>query len=88
MTPDMDLNELRDTLDEYSLVFASGDWDELELIQPGIQPIGSWRLTEIVDGLIEVMASPGERDDMLALADHFSGLAKRIRRVVADIEGS
>jgi len=82
----IELEELRDWLEDSSLNFAPHDWNHLRLISPEGEPVGSWRLSELVDGLIEIMATPEERDDMLDLANHLGGMALRIRRVIDDIE--
>ena len=87
MTPNTDLDELRDALDEYELVFGE-DLDELELRENGGEPVGSWGLTKIVDDMLDLVSNERERDDMRDLARHFEGLAKRIRETIADIEGS
>jgi hypothetical protein len=83
----MSTENLRDALDEYQLVFGE-DLDELELRENGGEPLASWGLSSIVDDLLDVMETPRERDDVLHLARHFEGLAKRIRKTIDDIEGA
>jgi len=84
---DEELDMVRSVLDDSVLNFTADSADEMEISHNG-EGLASWRLSEIVDGLLESMQSPRERDDMLALADHFAGLARRIRRVIADVEAA
>lgn len=78
-----DIEELRGVIDDSALIFE--DADQIALFHDGAN-LGRWSLSEMVDGLLDVMESDEEADDMLDMSRHFSHLASRIRAAVTDHE--
>lgn len=84
MSPDA-LEELQSFMDDAVLVFE--DSDRLTLML-GCDSLGSWRLAEMIDGMLDAMQSEDEVDDVLDLGRHLHRLAKRIKAAVTDHEQS
>ena len=76
-----ELEELRGVLDDSALVFE--DADQLAMFH-GRDNLGRWSLSQMVDGMLDVMETDEEADDMLDMSRHFASLSKRIRQVVGD----
>lgn len=76
-----ELEELRSVLDDAALIFE--DADQIALFH-GRDNLGRWSLSEMVDGMLDVMETDEEADDMLDMSRHFASLAKRIRQIVGD----
>ncbi len=76
-----ELEELRSVLDDAALIFEDADGIALML---GRDNVGRWSLSEMVNGLLDVMETDEEADDMLDMSRHFAYLSKRIRQTVGD----
>lgn len=76
-----ELEELRSVLDDAALVFE--DADQVALFH-GRDNLGRWSLSDMVDGMLDVMESDEEADDMLDMSRHFAYLSRRIRQAVGD----
>jgi len=76
-----DIEELRGVIDDSALIFE--DADQLALFH-GRDNLGRWSLSEMVDGMLDVMETDEEADDMLDMARHFTALSNRIRQAVVN----
>jgi len=84
---DIDIEDLRQALDDASIVFDT-DPDRIVVMLEGSDEVMSESLSTMVDALLDLVDSPQERDDMRELARHFDSLARRIRRTIDTIEGN
>lgn len=76
-----DLEHVRSVVDDSALVFE--DADQIALFH-GRENLGRWSLSAMVDGMLDVMATDEEADDMLDLSRSLAYIAKRIRQAVGD----
>jgi hypothetical protein len=76
-----DIEELRSVIDDAALIFE--DADQIALFH-GRDNLGRWSLSEMVEGMLDVMESDEEADDMLDMSRHFASLSRRIRQAVGD----